>query len=56
MKLVINLPENKDGMLEFNKKFARLQSELFMIGIRKLNLNSKEKKKLISILMNKISD
>ena len=54
MKLIINLPPDKEGWCEFNSEFATLQSELVLLGIRKLNISYDEKERVLLGVIDKI--
>ena len=56
MKLIINLPTDKDGWCEFNSEFAKLQSELVLLGIRKLNVSYDEKERVLLGVIDKIKE
>ena len=56
MKLIINLPTDKTGWCKFNSEFAKLQSELVLLGIRKLNISFDEREKYLHQLINKIKE
>ena len=56
MKLIINVPTDKDGWYEFYSEFAKLQSELVLLGIRKLNISIDEKEKLLYGITDKIKE
>ena len=56
MKLIMNLPTDKTGWCEFYSEFAKLQSELVLLGIRKLNENIDEKEKLLYQVIDKIKE
>ena len=51
MKLIINYPTDKIGIDEFNKCFAKLQKELVLVSISKLNIDVNSRNKVL----NKIS-
>ena len=54
MKLIINLPTDNEGWCEFNSEFAKLQSELVLLGIRKLNISYDEKERVLLGVIDKI--
>ena len=56
MKLIMNLPTDKAGWCEFYIEFAKLQSELVLLGIRKLNIGFDEREKLLYQLIDKIKE
>lgn len=56
MKLIINLPTDKEGWCEFNNEFAKLQSELVLLGIRKLNVSYDEKERVLLGVIDKIKE
>ena len=56
MKLIINVPTDKDGWWEFNNEFAKLQSELVLLGIRKLNVSYDEKERVLLGVIDKIKE
>ena len=56
MKLIINVPTDKDGWCEFNNEFAKLQSELVLLGIRKLNVSYDEKERVLLGVIDKIKE
>lgn len=56
MKLIINLPTDKTGWCKFNSKFAKLQSELILLGIRKLNISFDEREKHLHQIIDKIKE
>lgn len=56
MKLIINLPTDKTGWCEFYSEFAKLQSELVLLGIRKLNVSIDEKEKILYGIIDKIKE
>lgn len=52
----MNLPTDKDGWCEFNSEFAKLQSELVLLGIRKLNISFEDREKLLYAVIDKIKE
>ena len=56
MKLIINVPTDKEGWCEFNSEFAKLQSELVLLGIRKLNISCDEKERVLLCVIDKIKE
>lgn len=56
MKLIINLPTSKDGWCEFNSEFAKLQSELVLLSIRKLNISYDDKERVLIGVIDKIKE
>lgn len=56
MKLIINLPTDNKGWCEFNSEFAKLQSELVLLGIRKLNVSYDEKERVLLGVIDKIKE
>ena len=56
MKLIINVPTDKDGWCKFNNEFAKLQSELVLLGIRKLNVSYDEKERVLLGVIDKIKE
>ena len=56
MKLIINLPTDNEGWCEFNSEFAKLQSELVLLGIRKLNISYDEKERVLLRVIDKIKE
>lgn len=56
MKLIINLPTDKNGWCEFNSEFAKLQSELVLLSIRKLNISYDEKERVLLGVIDKIKE
>ena len=56
MKLIINLPTDNEGWCEFNSEFAKLQSELVLLGIRKLNISCDEKERVLLGVIDKIKE
>ena len=56
MKLIINVPTDKDGWCEFNSEFAKLQSELVLLSIRKLNISYDEKERVLLGVIDKIKE
>lgn len=56
MKLIINLPTDKDGWCKFNNEFAKLQSELVLLGIRKLDISYAEKERVLLGVIDKIKE
>ena len=56
MKLIINVPTDKTGWCEFNSGFAKLQSELVLLGIRKLNISYDEKERILLGVIDKIKE
>lgn len=52
----MNLPTDKTGWYEFYSEFAKLQSELVLLGIRKLNISFDEREKLLYQLIDKIKE
>ena len=56
MKLIINLPTDNEGWCEFNSEFAKLQSELVLLGIRKLNISYDEKERVLQGVIDKIKE
>ena len=56
MKLIMNLPTDKTGWCEFYSEFAKLQSELVLLGIRKLNVSIDEKEKMLYGIIDKIKE
>ena len=56
MKLIINLPTDNEGWCEFNSEFAKLQSELVLLGIRKLNISYDEKEHVLLGVIDKIKE
>lgn len=56
MKLIMNLPTDKTGWCEFYSEFAKLQSELVLLGIRKLNVSIDEKEKILYGIIDKIKE
>lgn len=56
MKLIINLPTDNEGWCEFYSEFAKLQSELVLLGIRKLNISYDEKERVLLGVIDKIKE
>ena len=56
MKLIINVPTDKEGGCEFNSEFAKLQSELVLLGIRKLNISYDDRESVILGVIDKIKE
>ena len=56
MKLIINVPTDKDGWCKFNIVCAKLQSELVLLGIRKLNISYDEKERVLLGVIDKIKE
>ena len=56
MKLIINLPTDKEGWWEFNNEFAKLQSELVLLGIRKLNISYDDRERVLLRVIDKIKE
>ena len=56
MKLIINLPTDNEGWCEFNSEFAKLQSELVLLSIRKLNISYDEKERVLLGVIDKIKE
>ena len=56
MKLIINLPTDNEGWCEFNNEFAKLQRELVLLGIRKLNISYDEKERVLLGVIDKIKE
>ena len=56
MKLIINLPTDNEGWCEFNSEFAKLQSELVLLGIRKLSISYDEKERVLLGVIDKIKE
>ena len=56
MKLIINVPTDKDGWCEFNSEFAKLQRELVLLGIRKLNVSYDDRKRVLLGVTDKIKE
>lgn len=56
MKLIINLPTDKEGWCEFNNEFAKLQSELVLLGIRKLNISYDDRERVLLGVIDKIKE
>ena len=54
MKLIINLPTDKEGWCEFNNEFAKLQSELVLLGIKKLNISYDDRERVLLGVIDKI--
>ena len=52
----MNLPTDKIGWCEFYSEFAKLQSELVLLGIRKLNVSIDEKEKILYGIIDKIKE
>lgn len=52
----MNLPTDKTGWCEFYSEFAKLQSELVLLGIRKLNISFDEREKLLYQVIDKIKE
>ena len=53
MKLVINMPTDEELTMELNSLIAKLQSELFLLEIKKYNYSKEKKKKILSELQKK---
>ena len=56
MILIINLPTDKDGWCEFYSEFAKLQSELVLLSIRKLNISYDDKERVLLGVIDKIKE
>ena len=56
MKLIINVPTDKDGWCEFNSEFAKLQSELVLLSIRKLNVSYDDRERVLLGVIDKIKE
>lgn len=52
----MNLPTDKTGWCEFYSEFAKLQSELVLLGIRQLNVSIDEKEKILYGIIDKIKE
>ena len=56
MKLIINVPTDKDGWCEFNSEFAKLQSELVLLSVRKLNISYDDRERVLLGVIDKIKE
>jgi len=56
VKLIINVPTDNEGWREFNIEFAKLQSELVLLDIRKLNISYDEKERVLLGVIDKIKE
>ena len=56
MKLIINVPTDKEGWCEFNSEFAKLQSKLVLLGIRKLNISYDDRERVLLGVIDKIKE
>ena len=56
MKLIINVPTDKDGWCEFNSEFAKLQSELVLLSIIKLNISYDDREHVLLGVIDKIKE
>ena len=56
MKLIINLPTDNEGWCEFNSEFAKLQRELVLLGIRKLNISYDDRERVLLGVIDKIKE
>ena len=56
MKLIMNLPTDKTGWCEFYNEFAKLQSELILLSIRKLNISIDKKENLLHGIIDKTKE
>ena len=52
----MNLPTDKTGWCEFNSEFAKLQSELVLLGIRKLNISYDDRERVLLGVIDKIKE
>lgn len=52
----MNLPTDKTGWCKFYSEFAKLQSELVLLEIRKLNISIDEREKLLYQVIDKIKE
>lgn len=53
MKVYVNYPEDKDGVLELQKAIAMFHATLVMESVDKLNLDNFSKRKLTKELLEK---
>ena len=53
MKVYVNYPDDKDGVLELQKAIAMFHATLVMKSVDKLNLDNFSKRKLIKELLEK---
>ena len=53
MKVYVNYPDDKDGVLELQKSIAMFHATLVMKSVDKLNLDNFSKKKVIKELLEK---
>ena len=53
MKVYVNYPDDKDGVLELQKSIAMFHANLVMKSVDKLNLDNFSKRKLIKELLEK---
>lgn len=53
MKVYVNYPDDKDGVLELQKAIAMFRATLVMKSVDKLNLDNFSKRKLIKELLEK---
>ncbi len=53
MKVYVNYPDDKDGVLELQKAIAMFHATLVMKSVDKLNLDNFSKKKVIKELLEK---
>lgn len=56
LKLIINVPTDKDGINLFRKEFAKLQMELVLFSIRSLNISIEDREKILQEFTNKIKE
>ena len=56
MKLIINVPTDKEGWCEFNNEFSKLQRELVLQGIRKLNISYDDRERVLLGVIDKIKE
>lgn len=56
MQLIMNVPTDKNGIDEFRSEFAKLQAELLLFSIRKLNVSIDDKEKLLYLAIDKIKE
>lgn len=47
LKLIMNIPTDKDGIHLFRREFAKLQTELVLLNIRTLNIPIEDREKIL---------
>jgi len=50
------VPTDKDGWCKFNNEFAKLQRELVLLGIRKLNIGYDDRERVLLGVIDKIKE